>query len=162
VEFITEGEEQDQLEGKPNLVAAVKVRVCLPARLPCAALPGSWLARCRCCAAVTDENSPSCSLPPTPDLPASPSHSPTRMPPQHTLFYGKQVIFSTGGFMPGTGVGLIFRILPTWMEPLLFHLFFTLWGSVAKRLEYARSTFMSTADLLMQARGCISQPCSLS
>ena len=61
-------------------------------------------------------------------------------------------MFSTGGFMPGTGVGLIFRILPTWMEPLLFHLFFTLWGSVAKRLEYARSTFMSTADLLMQAR----------
>ena len=62
-----------------------------------------------------------------------------------------QVIFSTGGLTPGGIAGVLFRILPAWTEPLLFHFFFTLWGSTAKRLEYARATFMSTADLLMQA-----------
>lgn len=62
-----------------------------------------------------------------------------------------KVIFSTGGFTPGQGIGILFRILPNSMEPLLFTIFFTLVGGVAKRLEYARTTFMATADLLLQA-----------
>lgn len=62
-----------------------------------------------------------------------------------------KIIFSGGGPGTGFGVGLLFRILPDWLEPLCFNIFFRAVGTVAKRLEYARSTFMSTADLLMQA-----------
>jgi cytochrome P450 len=85
VDFITEGDEQDLKEGKPNLVAAVKA------------------------------------------------------------------IFSAGNFTPSNGAGVVFRLVPDWMEPLFFVLFLRLFGPMARKLEYARSTLMSTADLLMQA-----------
>ncbi|KAI7837525.1 hypothetical protein COHA_008661 [Chlorella ohadii] len=85
VEFITEGDEQDLKEGKPNLVAAVKA------------------------------------------------------------------IFSAGNFTPSNGAGVLFRLVPNWMEPLFFVLFLRLFGAMARKLEYARSTLMCTADLLMQA-----------
>ncbi|KAL4451808.1 hypothetical protein ABPG75_007470 [Micractinium tetrahymenae] len=63
-----------------------------------------------------------------------------------------KIIFASNSFAPGAfGVGMLFRILPTWLEPAVFNLFFRAVGGLAKRLEYARSTFMSTADLLMQA-----------
>ncbi|KAL4419504.1 hypothetical protein ABPG77_002290 [Micractinium sp. CCAP 211/92] len=63
-----------------------------------------------------------------------------------------KIIFASNSFAPGAfGVGLLFRILPSWLEPAVFNLFFRAVGGLAKRLEYARSTFMSTADLLMRA-----------
>jgi hypothetical protein len=69
----------------------------------------------------------------------------------HSTASFAQVIFSSGGFFPGRGIGILFRILPSFLEISLFHLFFIAVGSLAKRLEYARTTFMSCADLLMRA-----------
>ncbi|PSC70657.1 cytochrome p450 [Micractinium conductrix] len=61
-----------------------------------------------------------------------------------------KAIFAAGAFAPGFGIGLLFRLLPACAEPLVFNIFFRAVGGLAKRLEYARSTVMSTADLLMQ------------
>ncbi|EFN55959.1 hypothetical protein CHLNCDRAFT_57715 [Chlorella variabilis] len=47
-----------------------------------------------------------------------------------------KVIFSAGGFMPGQGIGILFRIMPDWLEPALFWLFFTM--VAAKRAALAR------------------------
>jgi len=67
----------------------------------------------------------SCPLHSLPDL-QKPSTLPILLAPI-LLFCFLQVIFNTGGFAPGSGasaVGLLFRLLPGFMEPLVFDLFF--------------------------------------
>lgn len=83
--------------GKPNLVAAVKVR-----------LEGGGAIATGSCSVCKAGVAKPCSRHPLLACSAVP-----------------QIIFASNSFAPGAlGVGLLFRILPTWLEPAVFNLFF--------------------------------------
>jgi hypothetical protein len=65
------------------------------------------------------------------------------------LVAAARIVFSGNPFSMGPGA--VLRMVPAFLEPLAFHLLFSMVGRVARRLEYARATLMSTADVLMGA-----------
>ena len=105
MEFITEGDEQDLKEGKPNLVAAVKVCY-LPARLHHSQAAAPHVLRtssCDMCAKLGKHTAP---------------HQPCHLAPRlvHTIAThpSVQAIFSAGNFTPSNGAGVLFRLVPNW------------------------------------------------